>query len=412
MLSGKHIVVGISGGIAAYKVPHLIRLLKKSGSQVRVCTTRNALQFVGELTLRTLSGEPVYSDVFAADNNHSTEHISLHDWADLMIVAPATANIIGKMANGIADDALSTILLAMNKPVIVAPSMNTNMFTHPAVVHNINTISSWDNVTVMGSPEGFLACGDTGAGRMAEPEDICEAADYVLEPKTLKGKRILITAGPTKEAIDPVRFISNHSSGKMAYSIAAACAKRGAEVTIVSGEVAEEVRKTAAGGHCRIVDVVTAEQMYDATVAAFENTDIAILCAAVADYRPQQTAEKKIKRDGNEVTLKLTPNNDIAAQLGKLKKDGQLLVGFALETDNEERNALDKLRRKGLNAIVLNSLNDKGAGFGCDTNKVTVYFADGNRKELPLKTKSALAYDIIDCVMQCGDASTAAQAKA
>ena len=396
MLSGKHIVVGISGGIAAYKIPQLIRLLTKAGAEVRVCATRNALEFVGEVTLRTLSNAPVYSEVFAPENNRATEHISLHDWADLTIVAPATANIIGKMANGIADDALSTMLLAMNKPIVVAPSMNTNMFLHPAVRRNIDTIGLWDNVTVMGSPEGLLACGDSGAGRMAEPEDICLIADKLLEPQTLRGKRVLLTAGPTKEAIDPVRFISNHSSGKMAYALAHELEKRGAEVTIISGEVASEVRRRA--NDCTIIDVTSAEQMYAATTERFSQADIAILCAAVADYRPETAADRKIKRSGEELTLRLVENPDIAARLGQLKQAGQLLVGFALETDNAEQNAQDKLKKKNLDAIVLNSLADKGAGFNTDTNKVTILLANGEAMHYPLKDKTEVARDIAEVV--------------
>ncbi|MBR1808453.1 MAG: bifunctional phosphopantothenoylcysteine decarboxylase/phosphopantothenate--cysteine ligase CoaBC [Paludibacteraceae bacterium] len=389
MLQGKHILVGISGGIAAYKIPELIRLLKKAGAEVCVCTTRNALQFVTPLTLETLSNNRVYSDVFAPHNEHQTEHISLPDWADLMIIAPCTANVIGKMAAGIADDALNTTFLAMLKPVIVAPAMNDKMLQHPAVQRNLQTIREYPNVTVLDCDEGFLACGTQGKGRMQEPEDILQAADCLLEKKNMLGKRVLITAGPTQEKIDPVRYISNYSTGKMGYALARACMLRGAEVTLISGPSAEHFSG-------KTVRVTSAQEMLNAAVAEFVNADIAILCAAVADYRPEQTADKKIKRNGESMLLPLVPNADIAATLGKQKKSNQLLVGFALETDNEEQNAIEKMQRKNLDCIVLNSLQDKGAGFGCDTNKVTVFGADGRKTVLPLASKDEIASAIIN----------------
>ena len=389
MLQGKHILIGISGGIAAYKIPELIRLLKKAGAEVCVCTTNNALQFLTPLTLETLSNNRVYSDVFAPHNEHQTEHISLPDWADLMIIAPCTANVIGKMAAGIADDALTTTFLAMLKPVLVAPAMNDKMLRHPAVQRNLQIIRQYPNVTVLDCDEGFLACGTEGKGRMQEPEQILQAADCLLEQKTLLGKRVMITAGPTQEKIDPVRYISNYSTGKMGYALARACKARGAEVTLISGPSAEHFSGD-------VVRVTSAQEMLDAAVAQFTNVDIAILCAAVADYRPEQTADKKIKRNGDRLSLTLIPNVDIAATLGKQKRDGQLLVGFALETDNEEQNAKEKMRRKNLDCIVLNSLQDKGAGFGGDTNKVTVFTADGKKTVLPLASKDDIAAAIIN----------------
>ena len=394
MLAGKHIVVGISGGIAAYKTPLLIRLLRQAGAEVKVTTTANALQFVTDLTLQTLSGNKVYSDVFAPTNDHSTEHISLPDWADLMIVAPATANIIGKMANGIADDALSTTFLAMQCPVIVAPAMNDNMYAHPALQHNLETLSSFPNVTVLPCAEGFLACGTTGTGRMLEPEEIFAAAEKRLTEQTLAGKRVLVTAGPTQEKLDPVRFISNYSSGKMGIALAEEAARRGADVTLVLGPTA--IRPKALQ-NLHIKDVVSALEMHDAALSCFAEADLTILCAAVADYRAAVPAEEKIKRAGKDsMTLELVENPDIAATLGARKRVNQTLVGFALETNDEEQNALKKLEAKNLDMIVLNSLRKEGAAFGCDTNIVTIFRANGEKTELPKMPKTDVAKYILD----------------
>ncbi len=395
MLQGKHILVGISGGIAAYKIPELIRLLRKQGADVRVVTTPNALQFVTPLTLETLSNNKVYTDVFAPHNEHNTEHISLPDWADLMIVAPCTANVIGKMANGIADDALTTTFLAMQKPVLVAPAMNDKMFAHPAVQKNIATLQSWEHVTVMDCAEGFLACGTSGKGRMQEVPHILAAADYLLEAKTLAGKRILITTGPTQEKIDPVRFISNYSTGKMGYALADICAKKGAEVTLISGPVVVETPLCCVSP-ISIVKVTSAQEMYEATVERFANTDIAILCAAVADFSVAQTADEKIKRGKEDWHLTLLPTKDIAAELGRRKTPNQTLIGFALETQNEETNAQHKLEKKNLDYIVLNSLRTEGAGFGHDTNQVTIFSREGAPQHFSLKSKAEVARDIIE----------------
>lgn len=402
ILQGKHILVGISGGIAAYKIPELIRLLKKAGADVQVTTTKNALEFVTSLTLQTVSGHKVYSDVFAAINEHSTEHISLPDWADMMLIAPATANVLCKMAHGIADDALTTTFAAMRKPVVIAPAMNTNMYESPATQEAIRKLSQWDNITMLDAASGELACGTTGKGRMQEVDVLVAAAEYALTPKTMAGKHVVITAGPTQEAIDPVRYISNASTGKMGYSLVRACLNRGAEVTLVSGPTHLSLKAWQQFCPLRVENVVSSAAMCEATVAAFEQADIAILCAAVADFTPCTTADKKIKKqpgqDGMVVELKTT--TDIAATLGASKQAHQRLVGFALETHDEQANALRKLQSKNLDMIVLNSLQDQGAGFGVDTNKVTLLFADGTKKDLPLLLKQEVADVIVESILQ------------
>ena len=404
MLQGKHILVGISGGIAAYKIPELIRLLRKAGAEVRVATTKNALEFVTELTLQTLSGYKVYSDVFAAINAHSTEHISLPDWADLMMVAPATANVLGKMANGIADDALTTTFCAMRKPVVIAPAMNDKMYRCPATQEAMQHLSEWDNITMLDCAEGELACGTSGRGRMQEPAALLEAIHYALTKKDMSGKRVLITAGPTQEKIDPVRYISNYSTGKMGYALAQECLRRGAEVRLVSGPTQCSLPRMELYGTTnalRIVSVGSAQEMYEACVQAFPMCDIAILCAAVADFTPETVSAQKIKKQAGQDTLTLTlrKTHDIAATLGRQKRPAQTLIGFALETHNEENNALHKMTTKGLDMIVLNSLQDAGAGFACDTNKVTIYNKDGRKTAYPLETKQQVAKEIIQCII-------------
>ena len=399
MLRGKKIVVGISGGIAAYKIPELIRLLKKAGAEVKVTTTNHALEFVTPLVLETLSGNKVYTDVFATGNDHTTEHISLPDWADLMIIAPATANIIGKMAAGIADDALSTTFLAMRKPVLVAPAMNDKMLAHPAVERNLQIISNYDNCKVLPTAEGFLACGTTGKGRMVEPIAIFEAAKDVLTPKPLLGKKLLISAGPTQEKIDPVRYISNYSTGKMGIAIAEEAARRGAQVTLVLGPTAIRPERNILHP-IRVVDVSSAQEMYEAAIAHFPEQDMAILSAAVADYRVKEVADRKMKREHTEeLTLSLVQNPDIAASLGAIKREDQKLIGFALETHNAVQHGADKLVRKNLDMIVINSLQDEGAGFGCDTNKITLLFRSGEEKTFELKSKQDVAKDILDHIV-------------
>ena len=400
-LSGKHILVGISGGIAAYKIPELIRLLKKAGADVQVTTTKHALEFVTSLTLQTVSGHKVYSDVFAAINEHSTEHISLPDWADLMLIAPATANVLGKMAHGIADDALTTTFAAMRKPVVIAPAMNDKMYQSPATQHAIEILSQWENITMLDCADGPLACGTTGKGRMQEIDVLAAAVEYALTPKTLEGKHVLITAGPTQEAIDPVRYISNASTGKMGYALVRACLNRGAKVTLVSGPTHLSLKPWQAFCPLQVVDVMSSEEMCQATTAAFPQADIAILCAAVADFTPQETANKKIKKQPGQtaMTIELKTTTDIAAALGQTKQAHQTLVGFALETHDEHANALRKLQSKNLDMIVLNSLQDQGAGFGVDTNKVTLLYADGTKKDLPLLLKQEVADEIVDQII-------------
>lgn len=381
-LQGKHILVGISGGIAAYKIPGLIRLLKKAGAEVKVTTTKHALEFVTELTLQTLSGHKVYTDVFAAINEHSTEHISLPDWADMMVIAPATANLLGKMAAGIADDALTTTFAALRKPVLIAPAMNTGMYLAPATQQAIETLSQREGITVLAPAEGELACGTSGPGRMPEIEELLEATIRMTYPQDLAGRNILITAGPTVEKLDPVRFISNFSTGKMGRALAQECERRGAKVTLIMGQM-------------------SACEMRDRAVAAWPECDTAILCAAVADYRPASVADNKIKKQvGQEgYQLSLVENPDIAATLGQSKRADQRLIGFALETDHEEDNALKKMTKKNLDAIVLNSLQHAGAGFGTDTNRVTIYSKDGDKKELPLALKQEVAHQIVDITL-------------
>ena len=401
-LAGKHILVGISGGIAAYKIPELIRLLKKAGAEVQVATTKHALEFVTCLTLQTVSGHKVYSDVFAAINEHSTEHISLPDWADLMVVAPATANVLCKMAHGIADDALTTTFAAMRKPVVIAPAMNTNMYNSPATQEAIRVLAQWDNITMLDAASGELACGTSGKGRMQEVDVIAATIEYALSPKPLQGKHVLITAGPTQEAIDPVRYITNASTGKMGYALARACIKKGASVTLVSGPTQQSMKAWEAFAPVKVVDVVSSAEMCKATVEAFHEADIAILCAAVADFTPCTVATQKIKKQPGQtqMTIELKTTTDIAATLGTCKKTGQQLVGFALETHDELANAERKMQAKNLDMIVLNSLQDKGAGFGVDTNKVTLLYANGTKKDLPLLLKQEVADIIVDNIIE------------
>ncbi|MBR5029317.1 MAG: bifunctional phosphopantothenoylcysteine decarboxylase/phosphopantothenate--cysteine ligase CoaBC [Bacteroidales bacterium] len=396
MVEGKKIVVGITGGIAAYKVPQLIRLFVKNGAEVKVVATKNALQFVTPLTLETVSGNAVYSDVFAPKNEYSTEHIALADWADMLVVAPATANIIGKFANGIADDALSTLFLAFAKDVVVCPAMNSAMYDNAAVQDNIRCLKD-KGVNILSPAEGELACGTSGVGRMPEPEAIFEYVNGIFDKKlTLGGKTFLVTAGPTYERIDAVRFVGNFSTGKMGFAIAEDLAKRGARVFLVAGPT----HLTAKNPNIRQINVESAREMYEACVETFPSCNAAILSAAVADYRPETVADHKIKKTAGTETLDihLVQNPDILATLGKMKSAGQRLIGFALETDNELENAKAKLTRKNLDMIVLNSLHDAGAGFGHDTNKVTIITADGTIREGSLKSKADVAKDIVDMI--------------
>lgn len=394
ILAGKHIVLGISGGIAAYKSACLLRLLVREGAEVQVVITPNGKEFITPATLAALSGKPVVSEFFAANTGEWHSHVDLGLWADLMVVAPATASTLGKMANGIADNMLITTYLSAKEHVMVAPAMDLDMWKSPSTQRNIRTLAS-DGVDIIEPAAGELASGLSGKGRMEEPENIVERIrEYFRKAGSLCGRRILVTAGPTYENLDPVRFIGNYSSGKMGFAIAAESARRGASVTLVAGPVS---LPTPPGDITRI-DVTSARQMLEAALGAFDSVDCAVLSAAVADYRPEFEATKKIKREGVEqMQLTLVKNPDIAAELGARKKC-QTLVGFALETDDVMRNALSKMERKRLDWIVVNSLRDKGAGFMTDTNKVTIVGADGSSTDFPLKSKAAVASDIIDTV--------------
>lgn len=394
MLEGKHIILGISGGIAAYKSAYLVRALVSEGAEVKVIMTDNAKRFISTLTMSTLSKNPVYTEFFEPTSGEWHSHVKLGVWADLMLVAPATANTLAKMACGIADNLLTTTYLSARCPVMVAPAMDLDMYSHPATQTNFEILKK-RGVVMVDSENGFLASGLQGKGRMAEPEHIMEAIRAFFSKKnTLSGKKVMITAGPTYEKIDPVRFIGNYSSGKMGYAIAEECAARGAEVTIVSGPV----NISTSNPRIQIIKVESASQMADAAKDVFPNTDISILSAAVADFTPEETADHKIKREKDDLVLKLRPTTDIAATLGAMKKEGQLLVGFALETNNEVSNAQDKLKRKNFDYIVLNSLNDKGAGFGYDTNKISIIERNGHKHDYPLKSKTEVAKDIIDLI--------------
>lgn len=390
MLKGKKIVLGVTGSIAAYKAALLVRLLVKEGAEVQVVMTPAAKEFITPLTLSTLSGRPVLSEFFNNDSGSWHSHVELGLWADAMIVAPATASTLGKMAAGIADNLLVTTYMSMKAPVFVAPAMDLDMYAHPSTVKNIATLKGYGN-HIIEAAAGELASHLSGKGRMEEPENIVKVLkDFFLTGRELCGKRILITAGPTYEKIDPVRFIGNYSSGKMGFAIAAECARRGADVTLVAGPVSLPTPHPA----IKRIDVESAREMCEAAVGAFPSCDAAVLSAAVADYRPAVQASSKIKRTSEGMNIGLEANPDIAATLGKAKKEGQCLAGFALETNDAEVNARLKLEKKNLDFIVLNSLEDKGAGFSCDTNKVTII--DRERKsEYPLKSKADVAKDVV-----------------
>lgn len=391
-LQGKHIVLGISGSIAAYKSAILTRLLIRKGAEVQIVITPSGKQFITPVTLSALSGRPVISEFFASGDGTWHSHVELGLWADLMVVAPATAATLGKMAHGIADNMLITTYLSMKAPVFVAPAMDLDMFRHVTTQRNLEILQR-DGVTIIDPAEGELASHLEGKGRMEEPEKIVAILEESFAKKELTGKKILITAGPTYERIDPVRYIGNFSSGKMGFALAEECVARGAEVLLITGPTALSLSHP--GVHR--IDVESAEEMHDAALKAFPEMDAAILSAAVADYRPAQRAERKIKRkEGEGLTLTLTPNPDIAAALGRIKREEQLLVGFALETDNEETNALVKMEKKQFDHIVVNSLRDEGAGFGHDTNKITILSRSGGKRAFELKTKKATAKDIID----------------
>jgi phosphopantothenoylcysteine decarboxylase/phosphopantothenate--cysteine ligase len=398
MLKGKHILVGITGGIAAYKTATIVRLLVKEGAEVKVLMTSHAKEFITPLTLATLSKNPVLTEFFHPDNGDWNSHVDLGLWADLFLIAPATANSIAKMAAGIADNLLLTTYLSARCPVFLAPSMDMDMLNHPATIINIETLRAFGN-TILEPSSGELASGLTGKGRMAEPEDIVgEIKTFFAKKKSfkpLKGWRMLINAGPTREPLDPVRFITNHSSGKMGIALADAAAGYGADVQLVLGPV----NIAPSYNSVRIIDVTTAETMANECIARFPDCDIAILCAAVADYTPEEYQEKKIKKKAGELVLKLIPTVDIARTLGKIKKPSQLIAGFALETDNELENARKKLKVKNLDMIVLNSLNEDGAGFGTDTNRITIIDRYNNIDKFELKSKEEASIDILNKIV-------------
>ena len=396
MLENKKIVLGITGSIAAYKACILVRLLIKKGAEVQVVMTPAAKEFITPLTLATLTQKPVVSEFFDRRDGSWHSHVSLGLWADAMLIAPASASTIGKMANGIADNMLVTTYLSMKAPVFVAPAMDLDMYAHPSTQANLQKLTSYGN-HIIEPGTGHLASNLEGKGRMEEPEKIVEALEqYFASQQKLAGKKVLITAGPTYEKIDPVRFIGNYSSGKMGFALAETCAEQGAEVTLVSGPVMLQTKHPA----IRRIDVESAQEMYEAATKHFPKADIAILCAAVADFTPETTADKKIKRKGNDMVLRLHPTQDIAAALGAVKKKKQVLVGFALETDNEMRNAQDKMERKNLDLIVLNSLQDQGAGFRVDTNKVTIIDRHKGITSYGVKSKKEVAEDIIEKVVK------------
>ena len=392
MLKGKHIILGVTGSIAAYKAATLTRLLVKEGASVKVVMTPLAKEFITPLTMATLSKSPIMVDFYNPENGDWNSHVDLGLWADLYLIAPASANTIGKMAGGIADNLLLTTYLSAKCPVMVAPAMDLDMYKHPATQRNLKVLQSFGNIII--EPEsGELASGLIGKGRMEEPEKIVSfITDYFARQADFKDKKVVVTAGPTYEKIDPVRFIGNYSSGKMGLAIAEELAGRGAEVVLVCGPVNLKTCHSA----IRRVDVESAAQMYEVTSKEFVNSDVAVLSAAVADFTPKEKADHKIKRGKDDLLLELLPTKDIAAELGRIKTASQLLIGFALETNDEEINALSKMQRKNLDMIVLNSVNDKGAGFSVDTNKVTILDKAGDKTVYELKTKVEVAKDIVD----------------
>ena len=391
-LKGKKIVIGITGSIAAYKAAFLTRLLVKAGAEVQVLMTHAASQFISPLTLSTLSKRPVYTDVIGEDSWNN--HVELGLWADYMIIAPTTATTLGKMANGICDNIIVAVYLSARCPVFFAPAMDLDMWHHPATQYNVQRLQSYGNLLIPVG-RGELASGLQGDGRMAEPEDIVHTiANFSLPAPSLTGKKILITAGPTYEPIDPVRFIGNRSSGKMGIALAEAAAKRGADVTLILGPSSLSTTISS----IQVVKVQTAIEMHEAALHYFPTTDIGILAAAVADYRPKDPAQQKMKKKSDHLQLELVKNPDIAASLGLQKKKHQILIGFALETNNALENAKGKLKKKNLDIIVLNSLEDKGAGFNHDTNKISIISKDNKIRKFELKSKAAVAEDILNVV--------------
>ena len=391
MLKGKKIVLGITGSIAAYKACYIIRGLIKAGAEVQVVITPAGKEFITPITLSALTQKPVISDFFSQRDGTWHSHVALGLWADAMLIAPCTASTLGKMAHGVADNMLITTYLSMKAPVFIAPAMDLDMYQHPSTQENLRILQSYGN-RVIEPQSGFLASGLEGKGRMEEPEKIVEFLDRALSTDApLTGKRIMITAGPTYEKIDPVRFIGNYSSGKMGFALAEECARQGAEVELVTGPVA----LTTHHPDIHRTDVESCEEMYQAATSIYASCDAAILCAAVADFRPESIAEEKIKREHDDLIIRLKPTHDIAAALGQMKQEGQRLVGFALETNDEQQNALGKLERKNLDFIVLNSLRNEGTCFQSDENQISIISSQG-QKDYPRKPKSEVATDIVN----------------
>lgn len=391
MLQGKKIILGVTGSIAAYKSAQLIRLLIKEGVEVKVVMTSLAKEFITPLTLATLAKSPILVDFFDPENGDWNSHVDLGLWADAVLIAPATANTIAKMASGIADNLLLTTYLSAKCPVFIAPAMDLDMFAHASTRRNIETLKSYGNEIIEPST-GELASGLEGKGRMEEPAGILNYLQEYFNPKTMLGKNVLITAGPTFEKIDPVRYIGNYSSGKMGFALAEVCAMQGANVTLISGPVLLSTKNK----RINRINVETAEEMLKMVVSKFDDMDGAIMCAAVADFTPINQASKKMKREKDNLILELKPTQDIASEIGKLKKPEQFLVGFALETHDEERNAVAKMERKNFDFIVLNSLQDFNTGFGFDTNKISIIHRSGLKREYELKTKKDVAEDIVN----------------
>jgi phosphopantothenoylcysteine decarboxylase / phosphopantothenate---cysteine ligase len=396
MLKDKKILIGVSGSIAAYKVATLVRLLVKQGAEIQVVMTNAAKEFITPLTLSTLSKKPVFSEFVKDETGSWNNHVDLGLWADVILIAPATAHTLARCANGICDDLLTAVYLSAKCPVIFAPSMDLDMYRHGSTLENLKKLQSFGN-QIVSSNYGELASGLVGEGRMAEPEELVEILKEKFSNKVsqkLEGKKVLITAGPTQEPIDPVRFISNHSTGKMGYAIADKLAKAGAEVTLVSGQVALSLPDDS----INLVKVRSAKEMFETSEKYFSDSDIIILAAAVADYTPATVSDKKIKKKEETFNIELTKTVDIAKTLGQQKRDNQMMVGFALETDNEVENAIGKIKSKNLDMIVLNSLRDAGAGFGHDTNKIRIIRRDGSMKEFDLKSKQDVAQDIVEAI--------------
>ena len=395
MLIGKKIILGVTGSIAAYKSAVLTRLLVKAGAEVKIIMTTASHDFITPLTLSTLSKNPVLTQFSKDETGQWNNHVELGLWADAFVIAPASANTLAKMANGLCDNLLLAVYLSARCPVFFAPAMDLDMLKHPATQDNISKLKTFGNLLIEPG-YGELASGLTGNGRMAEPEEITEHLQRFFEGGQLKGKKALVTAGPTHEAIDPVRFIGNNSSGKMGFAIAEELALRGAEVNLISGPTQEK----ATHPHIKVKKVTSAEEMYEACKNVFASSDITVLSAAVADYRPVSIAGQKIKKTDSDLSLTLIKTHDIAAELGKLKTNGQLIVGFALETENEQANAEKKIAAKNFDLIVLNSLNDKGAGFGFDTNKISIINKKNQVKEFSLKSKKEVAIDIVNAIIE------------